>query len=422
MSHTPAGAPGGGESLAPSVCSDGRFVAFSSLAEDLVGSDSNTQQDVFVWDRENDAVQLLSRSATGLQGNGASSGAALSPDGRFVAFQSAAGNLVDDDTNSASDVFVVEFAPRSIERVADTTRYTTAIKASNTSYPASGSADAVVLATGLNWPDALGGAALAGVVDGPLLLTPPDEIPAAVEAEIERLGASTVYILGLEGAVGPEVYEAAKKLAGVSSVERIGGLDRYETAERIAKRVWELDPAADGTVFVATGRNYPDALAASPAAAAMHWPILLVDPRSSSIETSAAVTRALILGGTGVVSPDIEADLEAQLGAAQVERWAGPNRYATAADVAIHAEAETTLSFDDTTIATGQQFPDALSGGVMAGKLGGVMLLTTGSYLRSEPAAVLEANRDTIASAWIMGGTGAISESTKNAVATALGE
>ena len=86
-----------------------------------------------------------------------------------------------------------------VERLAGPTRFETAIAVSKTSYP--GAADAVVLATGRNWPDALGGAALAGAVDGPVLLCEYERIPSAVLAEITRLDPATVYVLGGTGAI-----------------------------------------------------------------------------------------------------------------------------------------------------------------------------------------------------------------------------
>ena len=90
------------------LSADGRFVAFRSAAPDLVDGDSNGAADVFVRDRQTAQTTRVSVSSSGRQADGASggSGVAISDDGRLVAFDSGATNLVAEDTNGASDVFV----------------------------------------------------------------------------------------------------------------------------------------------------------------------------------------------------------------------------------------------------------------------------------------------------------------------------
>src|SRR5216117_3702789 len=93
-------------SLGSALSADGRFVAFQSDATDLVASDTNGVTDVFVRDRQTGTTERVSVAPDGAQANNASSYPALSADGRFVAFQSDATNLVAGDTNGATDVFV----------------------------------------------------------------------------------------------------------------------------------------------------------------------------------------------------------------------------------------------------------------------------------------------------------------------------
>lgn len=95
-----------GPSGAPSISADGRFVAFYSEADNLVGDDDNGEGDVFVRDRETKETFRVSVSSGGGEGTGKSSEPAISDDGRFVAFRSAAPNLVASDLNDADDVFV----------------------------------------------------------------------------------------------------------------------------------------------------------------------------------------------------------------------------------------------------------------------------------------------------------------------------
>ncbi len=95
-----------GDSFDPWINRNGRFVVFASDASNLVQDDSNQRMDVFVHDRKTGATSLISRSTNGIESNGDSYGPSISTDGRMVAFQSLAFNLVPDDTNGKADVFV----------------------------------------------------------------------------------------------------------------------------------------------------------------------------------------------------------------------------------------------------------------------------------------------------------------------------
>src|SRR5439155_26625178 len=104
---------GNGASLASSISADGRFVAFESLASDLVANDTNNASDIFVRDLIAGTTTLASVSANGVSpGNGASSWPVMSPDGRFILFESRASNLVLNDLNNAGDLFVRDIAAR----------------------------------------------------------------------------------------------------------------------------------------------------------------------------------------------------------------------------------------------------------------------------------------------------------------------
>lgn len=106
VSVATGGAASNGLVDAPSISGDGRFVAFASDAPDLVANDLNATFDVFVHDRLTTTTTRVSLSSAGLEGNGASTHASISEDGRYVAFASTASNLDVADANGASDVFV----------------------------------------------------------------------------------------------------------------------------------------------------------------------------------------------------------------------------------------------------------------------------------------------------------------------------
>jgi Tol biopolymer transport system component len=119
MSVDPAGGPRDDDSFLPAISADGRFVAFTSRATNLVAGDTNGLDDVFVRDRQHGTTERASLDSGGAQGNGVSGSDAvsISGDGRYVAFDSSASDLVGGDTNGASDVFVRDRLFGTTERV-----------------------------------------------------------------------------------------------------------------------------------------------------------------------------------------------------------------------------------------------------------------------------------------------------------------
>lgn len=281
-----------------------------------------------------------------------------------------------------------------------------------------------LLATGAKFPDALGGSALAGVLDAPVLLTKPDMLLPQVAGEIDRLGAEEVYILGSERALYEDVYSALVKTLGASNVHRIGGADRYETADLVAQKVVELQGGAyDGTAFVATGENYADALAASPLAAANGWPVYLapqpvISDRTVSAMKEAGVTDVILLGGEAAMPEGTGVSiLEAGMTAVRID---GVDRYETAAKVAAYGVSDAGMSWDRVALATGETYPDALAGGAAQGRLGSVMLLSRSSSLPGATANVLADNASSIHSVRFFGGLTALSQAVRDSVMDAL--
>lgn len=300
-------------------------------------------------------------------------------------------------------------------------RYETAVVASRNTF-ADGSANTVVVASGANWPDALGGGALAAAVGGPILLVKPYSLPIVVAQELQRLGASRVILVGGTSAISYAVQDAVGAL-GIAT-ERIGGADRYSTAALIAERtVEELDTAYDGTVFLSTGTNYPDALAASPLAARNGWPILLTRPDELPSPTIDAMymigaSNIIIVGGPGAVSWGVEQEAESVIGSLPT-RLSGTDRFTTAASIASFG-VDLGLKWDGVALATGRNFPDALAGGCAQGHRGSVILLTESYVLPSATYAALEAHSNEISEVWFLGGEAAISSDVRAQVGNIL--
>jgi tripartite motif-containing protein 71 len=320
-----------------------------------------------------------------------------------------------------STPFMVLRAQYTPVSIAGENRYSTAVAVSEAAYPQG--ASTVVIATGINWPDALGGAALAGVHDAPILLCPTDSLPSLVIDEIERLGAENAIVLGGTSAVSGDVEAALVDLLD-GNVTRFGGSNRYETARLIAQEVISrMGEAYDGTALVVTGDNYPDALSGSPLSAANVWPVYLAAPTSDPSRLASnmradGVRNAFVLGGLNAVSGDYLSALDEGL-LGTVDRLAGADRYATSVAVAEYG-VSSGLAWDGVAVATGTSFPDALAGGVFAGTLGTCVLLTRSTSLPEPVAMALSAKRDEVIVVHFLGGSEAIGVEVRDAVAQIL--
>lgn len=306
-------------------------------------------------------------------------------------------------------------------------RYATAAAASRAAW-ADGSAPTVIIASGEDWPDALGASALAGAVEGPMLLTRSTSLPGAVAEEIRRLGAVEAIVVGGEAAISPDVVRALAAIEGVKTT-RVAGADRYETSAAIARETVVRATAAtktlDTTFFVATGATFPDALAAAPIAYRHLRPILLSRPAALSPEARGAIealgaTDAIVLGGTGAVSAQVQTDLENLLGGGRVDRIAGGNRYETALAISAHAGDACCMTYQGTAIASGAGFADALAGGAMAGRLGVPLLLTPAERLHGGVADLLSSQPAAFVYLRCLGGVSAVHEITRETVALVL--
>jgi putative cell wall-binding protein/streptogramin lyase len=322
--------------------------------------------------------------------------------------------------------------PTEYDEVAGPTRYETAVEASKRAFPrglecedAEGFRTAI-LTTGQNWPDALGGSALAGVLHAPVLLTLTDTLPDVVIAELARLDADRVVVLGGPGAVSTAVEQRLSALGfSGDGLERIGGATRYETADLIMRRVAEVtEPAAmptsiESRVYVATGLNFPDALSASPLATYEGDPILLATDAGLSPASQAALSDAwfldddvelVLLGGPDVVPGIVETQAEAALSGSTVTttRLAGPTRYETAIEIARYGTGELGMAWTRPALATGLDFPDALAGGVGQGHARSVLLLAQGDDLHPGVQSLLVDHKPEVYEVRYLGGTAVV--------------
>ena len=198
-------------------------------------------------------------------------------------------------------------------RLAGANRYATAVEISQYGFP--GGATEVIVATGTGFADALAGGPAAVALGGPVLLTDPNSLPQEVADEITRLAPTRIVVVGGTSAVSATVFSQLQAL--VANTVRISGSNRYATA--VALSVDAFDTGSQ-RVYVATGLNFPDALAGAAAAGWWQAPILLVPGTSIPADVSAEITRlgaskVIIVGGTSAVSLSVEGALFSMLGA-----------------------------------------------------------------------------------------------------------
>lgn len=117
ISIAPNGSQADGSSGSGFISGNGRYVSYASAATNLVSQDNNSQRDVFVYDRQDKTTELVSVSTEGTQANGMSTFSVTSEDGRYVAFESMADNLVSGDTNGLSDIFIRDRQAATTERI-----------------------------------------------------------------------------------------------------------------------------------------------------------------------------------------------------------------------------------------------------------------------------------------------------------------
>ncbi|MGV8895550.1 MAG: cell wall-binding repeat-containing protein [Rhodoglobus sp.] len=271
-------------------------------------------------------------------------------------------------TTTSSPTAAVTKGTISATRLAGADRFATAVAISQAYAPG---VSRVYIANGYGFPDALSAGPAATHFKSPVLLTQQDKLPASVVAEIRRLNPGKVIVVGGTPSVSDAVLA---QLNAIAPTTRISGPDRYATSRAIALDAFGAAGAA--TAYIATGANFPDALAAGPAAGQFDGPVILVPGNDSTIDTATAnlltslhVTNVKIAGSSVTVSTGIENALKVHY---TVKRIAGSDRYATA--VAINTDGFTSSSTAYFAVGTG--FVDAVAGGALAGWKGAPLYVT----------------------------------------------
>lgn len=287
------------------------------------------------------------------------------------------------------------------ERISGAGRIETSVEISKAGWE---TADNVILARADNPADALSSASLSGVADAPILLTSPNSISDVVLDEIDRLGATTIYILGGKGAISPVIEEELDSYG--FNVVRLGGSTRFDTAALINK---EAGTSLGTKAIVVNGYAVADALSASSNSAINQIPIYLSKTASLPVNLPSNIKEVIIYGGTGVVSTEVETLLKKQ--GKTVKRIAGNDRYLTNIAAADPSLADNVIMVRGTsTSRTSEQYPDAVAGAGLSHKLGANIILSHPTSVKPNVQEYFMNNR--YLGYFILGGEGAVSSET----------
>ena len=285
---------------------------------------------------------------------------------------------------------------RYVERVAGKNRVHTAISTSNRFFKKS---KYVIIADSGNYPDALTATVLAHVLDCPILLNNTRYLEDDVAREIVRLGASEVIIVGGHKSISENVKSQLAKY-DANKVQRIWGRDRYVTSSELAYEIERLTGKVNKAI-IASGENFPDALATAPLGSKQIAPILLVTRNQMDKKVSKAlkdlnINKVYVAGGQNSVSKKLEAKLPQV-----IRRFSGQDRYETAILVASYTYPESKEVF----VASGETFPDALVIGPVCARRKAPILLS-----KSTPVKVTDdyIEKSKIEYLYIIGGTNTI--------------
>lgn len=284
--------------------------------------------------------------------------------------------------------------PLVANRLYGSTRYETSYEVFKMGWSSS---ETVVLASGLDYPDALCATPLASKYDAPILLAKNTSLnnQADLTSLLKSRGVKNVFIVGGTGVL-PSSFEGELASMGISS-KRLGGINRYETSVKVAQELG----SNTGEMALVSGLDFADGLSMSSIAGKRNMPILLsgnnyIPQEVANYIAGAGINKTYVIGGTGAISNNISNMLP------NVERLGGKNRYETSKQIFNRFRNELNLS--NFYIASGLDFPDALASSALASKQNSFVVLSNVNYAEQEVKDVVSSSRGSIQNLYVLGG------------------
>lgn len=295
----------------------------------------------------------------------------------------------------------VTLDPLVATRIFGEDRYETSYKVFNIGWESS---EYAILVPGYDYPDALCAAPLANKYNAPIVLSENESLSSQPKLLnlLKSKGVKNVFIVGGTGVI-PASMEYELSAQGINS-KRLGGIDRYETSVKIAKELG----STTGEIAIASGINFADGVSISPIAAKRNMPILLTDNEYMpsvvyDYISSLNVQKSYIAGLSGAVSDSVASKFP------NAERLGGKNRYET--NKVIFYRFKNDLDLNNLYIASGLDFPDALSVSALTGRNSGFVVLSNSNYAEPDAKNIMLQVKPYISNVNVLGSNSIINDS-----------
>ncbi len=279
---------------------------------------------------------------------------------------------------SLPDNGIATYASRdyAVKTIGGSDRYQTSAAQALYAFPRSSWA---IVASGSGYADSICAAGLAGALNCPVILTEPDQLTSCTSNALRQMGATNIIVLGSSTVVSDSTYAQIENLVGSNgSVERVWGIDRYETQMAVYQYGLDHNLWSGDTAVVASATDFADALSISPVSYKLKAPVFFADASktlpSAQMEAikSCGKTKFLLTGSTVVTSSNLENSLKSF---GSVKRLGGSDRYATSQAISNYAVSNLGMSWNGVAFTSGLAPYDALGGGAVQGLENSVLCL-----------------------------------------------
>ncbi|AVP55739.1 hypothetical protein K144313037_05860 [Clostridium tetani] len=320
-------------------------------------------------------------------------------------------DLNGESNNKSEDLKDVE--NNKVQRIKGKDRFETSVKIGNKFRLENGEEKLknVIVSSAFGFADSLSGSILSKKLDAPIMLTGNNESSSKeaieyIKNNVDKKG--NVYILGGIASVNSTIENTIKNNG--YNIKRLSGEDRYGTCNSIVK---EFGVKEGTPVVIVNGLNFADALSVSAPASIKGYPVLLsgngaLPEYAKSIIKTAKPSEVFIIGGEGALSKNIEDEVKKIYSSLKITRLSGKDRYETSLKVNKYFDNNETVI-----MASGINYPDALSGSALAGKLNASLLLINDGSLNNQIKFI---NKEKTKEVILLGGEGVLSKKVENSI------
>ncbi|BDR63656.1 cell wall-binding repeat-containing protein [Clostridium tetani] len=320
-------------------------------------------------------------------------------------------DLNGESNNKSEDLKDVE--NNKVQRIKGKDRFETSVKIGNKFRLENGEEKLknVIVSSAFGFADSLSGSILSKKLDAPIMLTGNNESSSKeaieyIKNNVDKKG--NVYILGGIASINSTIENTIKNNG--YNIKRLSGEDRYGTCNSIVK---EFGVKEGTPVVIVNGLNFADALSVSAPASIKGYPVLLsgngaLPEYAKSIIKTAKPSEVFIIGGEGALSKNIEDEVKKIYSSLKITRLSGKDRYETSLKVNKYFDNNETVI-----MASGINYPDALSGSALAGKLNASLLLINDGSLNNQIKFI---NKEKTKEVILLGGEGVLSKKVENSI------